>query len=276
MSSKTVSIIVPCYNQAQYLDECLNSVLDQTYPNWECIIVNDGSPDNTEEVAMKWTNKDERFKYLYKTNGGLSSARNEGIKNAVGTLILPLDADDKIANIYCELAINALVKNSSLSLIYANSEKFGLVNEIWDLPEFSIQKLATENLIYCSAFFKKEDWEGVGGYDENLIQGLEDWEFWIAILKKGGNVIKLKETCFYYRIKETSMITSLTNENKKRIFDYISIKHADFFVQHLGSFFKLQEKINTLERNSFKNVTSKRKALKIFIKCFFGINFFKN
>lgn len=271
-----VSIIVPCYNQAQYLDECLNSVLDQTYPNWECIIVNDGSPDNTEEVAMKWTNKDERFKYLYKTNGGLSSARNEGIKNAVGTLILPLDADDKIANIYCELAINALVKNSSLSLIYANSEKFGLVNEIWDLPEFSIEKLATENLIYCSAFFKKEDWERVGGYDENLMQGLEDWEFWIAILKKGGNVIKLKETCFYYRIKETSMITSLKDENKKRIFDYISIKHADFFVQHLGSFFKLQEKINTLERNSFKNVTSKRKALKIFIKCFFGINFFKN
>ena len=271
-----VSIIVPCYNQAQYLDECLNSLLDQTYPNWECIIVNDGSPDNTEEVAMKWTNKDERFKYLYKTNGGLSSARNEGIKNAVGTLILPLDADDKIANIYCELAINALVKNSSLSLIYANSEKFGLVNEIWDLPEFSIEKLATENLIYCSAFFKKEDWERVGGYDENLMQGLEDWEFWIAILKKGGNVIKLKETCFYYRIKETSMITSLKDENKKRIFDYISIKHADFFVQHLGSFFKLQEKINTLERNSFKNVTSKRKALKIFIKCFFGINFFKN
>jgi len=276
MSSKTVSIIVPCYNQAQYLDECLNSVLDQTYPNWECIIVNDGSPDNTEEVAMKWTNKDERFKYLYKTNGGLSSARNEGIKNAVGTLILPLDADDKIANIYCELAINALVKNSSLSLIYANSEKFGLVNEIWDLTEFSIEKLATENLIYCSAFFKKEDWERVGGYDENLMQGLEDWEFWIAILKKGGNVIKLKETCFYYRIKETSMITSLKDENKKIIFDYISIKHADFFVQHLGSFFKLQEKINTLERNSFKNVTSKRKALKIFIKCFFGINFFKN
>jgi len=276
MSSKTVSIIVPCYNQAQYLDECLNSVLDQTYPNWECIIVNDGSPDNTEEVAMKWTNKDERFKYLYKTNGGLSSARNEGIKNAVGTLILPLDADDKIANIYCELAINALVNNSSLSLIYANSEKFGLVNEIWDLPDFSVEKLATENLIYCSAFFKKEDWERVGGYDENLMQGLEDWEFWIAILKKGGNVIKLKETCFYYRIKETSMITSLTNENKKRIFDYISIKHADFFVKHLGSFFKLQEKINTLERDSFKNVTSKRKAIKIFIKCFFGIIFFKN
>ena len=61
-----ISVIVPCYNQAQYLDECLQSVLDQTYQNWECIIVNDGSPDHTEEVAKKWTEKDPRFKYLKK------------------------------------------------------------------------------------------------------------------------------------------------------------------------------------------------------------------
>ena len=61
-----ISVIVPCYNQAQYLDECLQSVLEQTYQNWECIIVNDGSPDNTEEVVKKWTEKDPRFKYLKK------------------------------------------------------------------------------------------------------------------------------------------------------------------------------------------------------------------
>lgn len=71
-----ISVIVPCYNQAQYLDECLQSVLDQTYQNWECIIVNDGSPDNTEEIALRWTKKDSRFRYLKKENEGLSSARN--------------------------------------------------------------------------------------------------------------------------------------------------------------------------------------------------------
>ena len=85
-----ISIIVPCYNQAQYLDECLQSVLDQTYHNWECIIVNDGSPDNTEEFANKWTAKDSRFKYLLKTNGGLSSARNAGIETANGEWILSI------------------------------------------------------------------------------------------------------------------------------------------------------------------------------------------
>ena len=75
-----ISVIVPCYNQAQYLDECLNSVLEQTYKDWECIIVNDGSPDNTEEVAKEWVKKDSRFKYFYKNNGGVNSARNSGLK----------------------------------------------------------------------------------------------------------------------------------------------------------------------------------------------------
>ena len=61
-----ISVVVPCYNQAQYLDECLQSVLNQTYQDWECIIVNDGSSDNTEKIAKKWVSKDPRFKYLYK------------------------------------------------------------------------------------------------------------------------------------------------------------------------------------------------------------------
>ena len=76
MNNPLVSIIVPCYNQAQYLPETLDSVLAQTYPYWECIIVNDGSPDNTEEIAKHYCEKDSRFKYVYKENGGLSSARN--------------------------------------------------------------------------------------------------------------------------------------------------------------------------------------------------------
>ena len=92
--NKLVSIIVPCYNQAQYLPEALQSVLDQTYSDWECIIVNDGSPDDTDIVAKEWLIKDIRFKYIYKENGGLSSARNAGIEIAIGDFIQFLDADD--------------------------------------------------------------------------------------------------------------------------------------------------------------------------------------
>ena len=88
MAMPKVSIIVPCYNQAHYLDESLQSLLDQTYTNWECILVNDGSPDATEEIAKQWEARDSRFVYLYKENGGVSSARNLGIATAKADFIL--------------------------------------------------------------------------------------------------------------------------------------------------------------------------------------------
>ena len=239
-----ISVVVPCYNQAQYLEECLQSVLDQTYRNWECIIVNDGSPDHTEEIAKKWTEKDSRFKYLYKENGGLSSARNAGIEMAKGEWILPLDADDKIGNQYLELAEKEFEKD--YTVIYCEAELFG--NEIgkWHLPEFSLENLAKKNCIFCSAFYKKEDWKKVNGYDINMIYGLEDYEFWISLLKNKNTVKKLPQTLFYYRVKENSMLTNLKSERINKMFNYISKKHTDFFLEYLGSFnelFLLQENI---------------------------------
>ena len=97
MQKSIVSIIVPCYNYAALFREALDSVLAQTYDDWECIIVNDGSTDDTEEIALQYCQKDERFIYFYKENGGHSSARNYGIKKSKGEYILPLDPDDKIA-----------------------------------------------------------------------------------------------------------------------------------------------------------------------------------
>ena len=239
-----ISVVVPCYNQAQYLDECLQSVLDQTYTDWECIIVNDGSPDNTEEIAKKWVEKDTRFIYLSKENGGLSSARNAGIEIAKGEWILPLDADDKIGDQYLELAEKEF--ENDYTVIYCEAELFG--NEIgkWHLPEFSLENLAKKNCIFCSAFYKKEDWKKVNGYDINMIYGLEDYEFWISLLKNKNTVKKLPQTLFYYRVKENSMLTNLKSERINKMFNYISKKHTDFFLEYLGSFnelFLLQENI---------------------------------
>ena len=89
-----ISIIVPCYNQSQFLDACLHSVFTQSHSNWECIIVNDGSTDRTEEISLAWCKKDDRFFYNRKENGGLSSARNIGLEASKGNYIQFLDADD--------------------------------------------------------------------------------------------------------------------------------------------------------------------------------------
>ncbi len=115
--SSIVSVIVPCYKQAHFLNESLQSVLDQTYPHWECIIVNDGSPDNTDEIARRWIEKDSRFKYLKKENGGLSSARNEGIAISLGEFILPLDADDILDADYLTKAVPVLEQNPELGIV---------------------------------------------------------------------------------------------------------------------------------------------------------------
>lgn len=269
--SQLISLIVPCYNQAQYLDECLQSVLDKTYQDWECIIVNDGSPDNTEGVAQKWLEKDARFKYFYKENGGLSSARNFGIDKAEGEWILPLDCDDYISVDYLNLAKNHFVDND-LKVIYCEAQKFGTITEKWNLDDFSLEKLAAGNLIFCTAFFRKEDWIKIGGYDENLLHGLEDWDFWISLLKNGGKVLRLAETCFFYRIKDNSMLQNLIETKDSSPIMYIEKKHIDFFHNHFGSF----HRINT-QNNHYKKVidliVNKRKVSRFVNQAY---SFFEN
>ena len=236
-----ISIIVPCFNQAQFLDEALQSVFEQSFRNWECIIVNDGSPDNTEEVARKWLDCDPRFRYLHQINEGLCSARNSGIKIADGQYILPLDADDRIGSNYLYLALEKFNDNPSIKVVYCSADCFGEINGRWELGTYSIANLAQRNIIFCSAVYKKSDWSRVGGYDKKMIYGLEDWEFWISVLKDGGDVFKITEVCFFYRVKVTSMVKNLKGENLEAMYSYISIKHVEFFVQYFFRKIKIKK-----------------------------------
>jgi len=269
-----VSIIVPCYNQAQYLDEALQSVLDQTHQNWECIIVNDGSPDHTEEVAKKWVEKDSRFVYLKKENGGLGSARNAGITIAKAEFVLPLDADDKIGANYVALAVETFQNDDFLKVVYCKAVKFGDEEGLWQLQPFSLKAIATGNMIFCSAMYRKSDWERVGGYDVKMIYGWEDWEFWIAILKNGGNVKCLDEIGFYYRTKESSMIKLVNKDNKKYLYEYVSVKHADFFVKQLGSFMYLDSIIKNTKLEFQNRLQSEKFVVDLFCSTFFKFSIF--
>ncbi len=260
MKYSQISIIVPCYNQAQYLDECLQSVLEQSYTNWECIIVNDGSPDSTEEVAKKWIEKDHRFKYVLKENGGLSSARNAGIEIAEGEWILPLDSDDKIANDYLQLAHEQFENN--YDIIYCEGEHFGVENGKMYQKLYSVNSLLQENVIFCTAFYKKDSWQKVGGYDETLIYGFEDWEFWISLAEVGKtNIFKIPKTCFYYRIKETSMLSKLEGDKslsmKKKIYE----KHEKIYLEKFGDYFHLLQTIRSLkeENKNLLKITNSKK-----------------
>ncbi|PHR14733.1 MAG: glycosyl transferase family 2 [Aequorivita sp.] len=270
-----VSVIVPCYNQASYLEEALASVLRQEYQEWECIIVNDGSTDATATISKKWIKKDKRFKYLEQENSGVVAARNNGIKQAVGDYVLPLDADDKIGKEYLAKALGRFKNNEKLKLVYCEGEYFGELEKKWDLPEFTLQELATRNIIFNCAMFKKIDWERIGGYDANCTKGLEDWEFWIHLLKDGGEVYKIPKVCFYYRQVGNSRNVSITLQQYKEIYEYLSLKHTAFFVEHLGSFKFLYEKLKKLERQNTRlekqikannNTLTMKRILKLLIR----------
>lgn len=231
-----VSVIVPCYNQAIYLSDALESLLQQTYQNWEAIVVNDGSSDNTEGIALEYAKKYPKIKYVAKENGGLSSARNKGIECAKGEYILPLDADDMLKPEYMEKAMDAFEKSPQLKLVYCQGLFFGAKTGLWENLHYSGYKnQLLWNSIFCSAFYKKSDWEKVGGYDENMRKGHEDWEFFIRLLNGEGLVCQIQAPLFCYRIKDVSMITMAT---KKEIMAetalYIYSKNRAIYASYFG------------------------------------------
>ncbi|RXG24896.1 glycosyltransferase family 2 protein [Leeuwenhoekiella aequorea] len=270
-----VSIIVPCYNQGRFLGECLLSIQNQTYENWECIIINDGSSDDTLIITNKWTAKDQRFSCINQENKGLSASRNIGIKKASGTYILPIDADDKIKPEYLSRGLAVFKKNLKLKIVYCNAEKFGMEEGIWDLPKYSLRNLALMNMIFCSAIFKKEDWSNVGGYDTKMVYGWEDWEFYISLLKNGGEVLKLDYVGFCYRIKNKSMINSINAQQSSILLKYLNQKHQDFYIEQFGIYHDLLRKFDTEKKTIENQLNSKRIILDRFLKLFCGINISK-
>lgn len=199
-----VSIITPCYNGAKYLAEALDSVFAQTYKNWECIIVDDGSKDNSKQIALSYTAKDKRFQYIYQANKGTSAARNKAIAESKGRYLMPLDADDKISPGYIEKAVAILHGSNDIKLVYCKARMFGRVDGPWNLRPYSLKEMLIENMLFCTALFRREDFDKTQGFSEDMKGGFEDWDFWLSFLNETDKVYQIPEVLFYYRIAEKS------------------------------------------------------------------------
>lgn len=229
-----VSIIVPCYNQAHFLKDSLQSVLDQSYAHWECVIVNDGSPDDTAIIAKQWCERDERFQYVEKSNGGLSSARNSGIGVAKGKFILPLDADDILHSDYLIKTVYELKNNPKLTIVscYSIFFKGAISNCIRKQKPVgtTYHALLYENIMMATSMYRKSDWVRVGGYDETMKKGFEDWEFWISMTKNGSEFKFIEEFLFYYRKSENSMLIDTLNNHMMENMEYVYKKHKEIYI----------------------------------------------
>jgi glycosyltransferase involved in cell wall biosynthesis len=242
-----VSVVIPIFNQAQFLLETFDSIIKSTFKEIEIIIVDDGSKDDSPKIALDLERKfpGQVFVIIQK-NSGPAKARNEGIRKATGKYILPLDADDLISPTYIENAVKILDSNSLVKVVYSEAEKFGDKNGKWKLKPYSPFALALDNMIFVSAFYRKNDWEKVGGYDERMTWGWEDWEFWINLLKSGGEVVKLPETGFYYRIRKNSRRKSTNKDSKHRTIDLINSKHLDFLKAQINGPLRYKRSLSPL------------------------------
>ena len=217
-----ISVIVPVYNAESFLDETLQSVLSQTYENWECIIVNDGSTDNTESIAKRWCKRDARFQYFYKENGGLSSARNLGIKYSNADYIAFLDSDDVLTKNSLEIRINTILKEN-VDLVYSNAYRINYreytkqllrcvhTGKVEDISIFLEINQATPSTVLC----RKKIIEDIGGFTWD--KKAEDLYCWLNLLLNNNSFYGIESPLVYYRILDHSMSASDRNCTKEII-----------------------------------------------------------
>ena len=223
MKIPVFSIIIPCYNQGNFLSDCINSIQNQKNGSWEVWIINDGSGDDTAQIGEEYSIQNSKINYLYQTNQGLSAARNFGMNQAKGDFLLFLDADDWLEPDLLSKYIELISSNPSFQL-------FRCGYAYWDHPagycfhrhnpsgEGEIfPEVLTQNIGPChSILINRKFAEKLGGFDIRL-KSCEDWDFWIRAGRSGAKILSTSEVLVAYRYVPYSM-----SRNPKVMYESLS------------------------------------------------------
>lgn len=260
-----ISIVIPIYNAEKYLEECLNSIKNQTYKNFEVIMVNDGSKDDSETICMNFLRSDSRFRYLKKENGGVSSARNVGLDNVEGDYITFIDADDWVDENYLDLLITTVKKNHS-DIVVSSYKQFNNI-DIFYLRAYSLQekyllnfermnrddfltifpKLMSTNVCFNNAvakLFRKELVNDLR-FDTSIKYG-EDLDFYFRLYLNVDSISYVDEPTYIYRSHGDSTTSNFNQE------------HAE---QELSIFKQMYEKIQEIGLPSIHYFNKLKKLL---------------
>ncbi len=196
-----VSVIIPCYNHATLLREAVESVVSQTYPNWECIIVNDGSSDDTSNFAnyLIQLYPQKSLRLIDKPNTGPADSRNVGVQQSSGKFILFLDADDKLHPKFIEECVEILLAKPQVGFVYTDVQHFGANCDFVTHGDFDPNRFLRDNQAPATSLFRREIYEQVGGLKKVMKLGCEDWEFWVSAYEKGWLGDRLPKPYLYYR-----------------------------------------------------------------------------
>ena len=214
--SKTlISIIVPIYNVENYLRQCLDSIMNQTYQNFECLLINDGSPDNSADICREYVSKDSRFRYFEKENGGVSSARNLGIEHSKGEYITFIDSDDWVESDYLEVLYRALLEeqadiaistykqfNMDDNCYYLHSYQRGYDRKVFTNGELidALYSLYVYDNTYNFVSCKLVSREILKYIHFNLSTSYgEDMEFWNKVFLISKKIVYVNKDTYIYR-----------------------------------------------------------------------------
>lgn len=210
--NKMISIIVPVYNAEKYLDRCINSIIEQTYQNLELILVDDGSTDRSNKICNTWISKDDRIKYYYQKNGGVSSARNLGLMYANGKYIAFVDADDYLHHAFAESMIEKL-SNSNADIIFCERKNLYSSGKI-EITGTNSHKLEIINSVdyeYYGRYERRSVWGAV--YDRRILKELsfsemlavgEDALYLIQAIQRSKRVAYYDDALYNYTIQNES------------------------------------------------------------------------
>lgn len=236
MNSPLVSIIIPAYNYANFISETILSIQKQTHTNWEALIIDDGSTDNTKDIVTDFAKSDSRIKYIYQTNKGLPAARNTGIKASEGVYIQFLDADDLLSESKLEVQVKYMQQNQNTDISYTHAHYFkdsdknifysdiNLSTKNW-MPKLNgsgriiLEKLIEFNIMPVNSALVKRNLFNTVGYQNEDLKSLEDWEFWLRCAFEGAtfNYISDENAYALIRVHATSLSQNRANMLKWEI-----------------------------------------------------------
>lgn len=243
-STPRVSVIIPCFNLGAYLPEAVDSVLAQTYQDFEILIVDDGSTD-PETVALLETFQRPKTTVFRTPNQGLAKARNYLIELARGIYLCALDADDKLHPEYLQRTTELLDSEPSLTFVSTHLRMFGVQEGTWpDTDSCDLAALLADDTVITPALVRRMAVLAVGAYDERMpAQGDEDWELWITLVEAGYRGRIIPEVLFFYRRRHGSMVEHCTaGDTHLALVRYIVSKHEASYRQHLLSVLREKER----------------------------------
>ncbi|WP_282017520.1 glycosyltransferase [Salegentibacter mishustinae] len=255
-----ISAVIPCYNDGAYIEDAVNSVKLQTHSPIEIIVVDDGSSISTKNVLANLESKIDLL--IVQENLGPSKARNKGIAKAKGEFILVLDSDDYFEPTFCDKAIQVFREKREVKIISSHT-KLHFTDGSFQLYKpkgGDLKKFLFGNHSTGSCLIRKSSWLEVGGYDETMRTGFEDWEFYIRILAQGGRAFTINEVLLNYR-KRNDSTTKKANSERYNLWKYIFTKHSNIYCENFEDFlefflFKLkreeEEKIKNRNRLEFR------------------------